>query len=138
VRCAAVDSAQLNSIHLPHLRSIPRSRGRCRRAHAADLGCIFRARRARKHQGNHQIAGLEAFLEGCPRKEQAVGAHLIDRWQSNEGEMKLRQRFFACAPQFPGAANLFDDAFGNRFAIGGGQKGKDAPLVAIEGEAARR
>ncbi|MGH6794855.1 MAG: hypothetical protein ACREDH_06585 [Methylocella sp.] len=52
--------------------------------------------------------------------------------------MDLRQRFFAMAPQFPGAANLFDDATGNSFAMGGGQEGKKARLVAIEGETARQ
>ncbi|MGH6822487.1 MAG: hypothetical protein ACRECP_09865 [Methylocella sp.] len=52
--------------------------------------------------------------------------------------MDLRQRFFAGAPRFPGATYLFDDAFGNTFAMGGGQKGKDARLVAVEGETARQ
>jgi hypothetical protein len=32
------------------------------------------------------------------------GVHLIDRWQAHEGEMDLRQRLFARAPKFPGAA----------------------------------
>ena len=50
--------------------------------------------------------------------------------------MDLRQRLVARAPNFPGAANLFDDASGKRFAIGGGQQRKEARLFAIESETA--
>jgi len=52
--------------------------------------------------------------------------------------MDLRQRLVARAPNFPGAANLFDDASGKRFAIGGHQQRKEARLGAIEGETAHR
>jgi hypothetical protein len=96
------------------------------------------ARGARKPQSLHQIAGLDAFFEGYPREEKAVGAHLIDRRQAEEGEMDLRQRFFARAPKFSGAANLCEGAASNGFAMGGAQKGNDARLTAIESETARR
>ncbi|MGA9215674.1 MAG: hypothetical protein WBZ54_10535, partial [Methylocella sp.] len=52
--------------------------------------------------------------------------------------MNLRQRFFACAPKFPGAANLFDHLSGKRCAIGGRKQRKEARLFAVESKTARR
>jgi hypothetical protein len=52
--------------------------------------------------------------------------------------MDLRLRFVARAPKFARPADLFDDASGKRFAIGGRQQRKEARLFSIESETARR
>jgi hypothetical protein len=67
-----------------------------------------------------------------------VGVRLVDLRQAEEGEMNLRQRLFARAPNFAGAADLFDDTSAKRFAIGGRQQRKEARLGVIEGETPRR
>jgi hypothetical protein len=104
------------------------------------IGIVFFdvPRRARKPQGLHQFARAGAFFEGRPGEEEAVGVQLIDLRQAEEGEMDLRQRFFARAPQFPGAANRFDSIRRDRRGKGGGQQRKDARLFAVESETARR
>jgi hypothetical protein len=65
---------------------------------------------ARKPQGLHQISGAGALFERRPGEEEAVGVYLVDLRQAEEGEMDLRQRLFARAPSFAGAADFFDDA----------------------------
>ena len=52
--------------------------------------------------------------------------------------MNLRQRLFARALIFAGAANLFDNIRRDRRGKGGGQQRKEARLFAIESETARR
>jgi hypothetical protein len=113
--------------------STPRFRGRCPPERAADRGCT---RGARKTQSLHQITWAHTFFEGSRGEEETVGSGLIDLRQADEGKMDLRQRFFAGAPKFTGAANLFDDASGNGFAMGGSQKGKDARFLTLEEEMA--
>jgi len=100
------------------------------------IGIVFSdvPRRARKPQNLHQIAWADAFFEGSFREEEAVGVHLIDLRQAEEGEMNLRQRLFARALIFAGAANLFDNIRRDRRGKGGGQQRKEARLFAIESE----
>ena len=81
--------------------------------------------------------GLTPFFEGRPGEKEAVGVRLVDLRQAEEGEMNLRQRFVARLPNFAGAANLFDDTSGKRFAIGRRQRRKEARLIAHEGEISR-
>jgi hypothetical protein len=78
------------------------------------------------------------LFEGRPSKKEAVGVHLIDLRQAEEGEMDLRQRLFARAPKFAGAANLLDNMWCARRGKGGGQQRKEARLFAIESKTARR
>ena len=51
--------------------------------------------------------------------------------------MDLRQRLFAGAPNFTGAANLFDNMWRDRRGKGGGQQRKKARLMPVDGETAR-
>ena len=91
----------------------------------------------RKTQSFHQIAWAKALVEGFPRKEKTIGARLIDRWQTNEGEMKTRQRFLTRTPKFTGTANFLHDAFSNGLAIGGCQQGNESRLMTAKEKRAR-
>jgi hypothetical protein len=141
------DDADLDALHeglsrrislslrspLPALAPAPGRNTRLIRAVFLDV-----PRRARKAQGLHQFPWADAFFEGHPGEEEAVGVRLVDLRQAEEGEMDLRQRLFARALKFTGAANLFDSIRRDRRGKGGGQQRKEARLFAIECETARR